>query len=222
MKARPVLVGFSVAACVAVLCVTAFQRREVVALRTEGQLLLAEARSRDASSKSPLGRATSTEPVPRELLQLRNQVGQLRRERDELKSARSEHERLTAELTARGTNTVALPQNYIRKSEARLVGYNSPEDTLQSFLCAVRNGDITNFFQAFTPQVSSQWQRESRQALDKFFERTRPLIGLRIVNEEDRSATHVRVTVEILPGLPPEQMVFQLIGSQWKMNYWPW
>ena len=46
---------------------------------------------------------------------------------------------------------IQLPPGYIRKSEARMVGYSTPDDTLQSFLWAIQNRDLTNVLQALAP-----------------------------------------------------------------------
>ena len=46
-------------------------------------------------------------------------------------------------MIRQGTNSSSgtLPPGYVRKRQARLVGYNTPEDTIQSFLWAVQNHD---------------------------------------------------------------------------------
>jgi len=150
MKSHRFLLTLSVAACVAVLCAVALQRRQVLNLRAEQQRKLADTTAPAEAITAPP--VTPSPSVSRELLQLRNQVAQLRRRRDELLPVRSEHEQLVLQLGARGKNASALPPNYIRKAQAQLVGYNSPEATLQSFLFAIRNHDLTNFFQAFTPE----------------------------------------------------------------------
>ncbi len=134
---------------------------------------------------------------------------------------RAEHDRLVLELAARGTNASGLPRNFIRKSEARLVGYNSPEATLQSFLYAIRNRDLTNFFQAFTPEGVSRLKSqglESPDRLEKLFDESQDLIGLSILDREQRQQDLIAANVQILPGLPPTQILFRLVNSQWKMD----
>ena len=172
----------------------------------------------------PPPQVASYPSVSRELLQLRNQVGQLRRRRDELLPVRAEHDRLVLELAARATNASSLPRNFIRKSEARLVGYNSPEATLQSFLYAIRNRDLTNFFQAFTPEGVSQLKSqglESPDRLEKLFDDSQDLIGLSILNQEQLQPDLIMANVQFLPGLPPDKVFFRLINNQWKMDGLP-
>jgi len=220
MKPRPFLIGLSLTASVAMLGAVAIQRLQVVDLRAEQQQKLADATT--PTDPTP-PQVASSPSVSREVLQLRNQVGQLRRRRDELLPVRAEHDRLVLELAARGTNASGLPRNFIRKSEARLVGYNSPEATLQSFLYAIRNRDLTNFFQAFTPEGVSRLKSqglESPDRLEKLFDDTQDLIGLSILDQK-RQQDLISANVQILPGVPPTPILFRLVNSQWKMDGLP-
>ena len=121
-----------------------------------------------------------------------------------------------------------MPQRLLRshlgKSRARLVGYNSPEATLQSFLYAIRNRDLTNFFQAFTPEGVSQLKSqglESPDRLENLFDDSQGLIGLSILEREQKQPDVIVANVQILPGLPPDKVFFRLINSQWKMDGLP-
>jgi len=221
MKPRPFLFGLSLAACVAMLSAVALQRRQVLNLRAEQQQKLADATA--PAEALPPPQVASSPSVSREVLQLRNQVGQLRRRRDELLPVRAEHDRLVLELAARATNASGLPRNFIRKSEARLVGYNSPEATLQSFLYAIRNRDLTNFFQAFTPEGVSRLKSqglESPDRLEKLFDDSQDLIGLSILDQK-RQQDLISANVQILHGVPPTPILFRLVNSQWKMDGLP-
>ena len=217
MKPRPFLIGLSLTAGVAMLGAVAVQRLQVLDLRAEQQQKLAYA---TAPTDPTPPQVASSPSVSREVLQLRNQVGQLRRRRDELLPVRAEHDRLVLELAARGTNASGLPRNFIRKSEARLVGYNSPEATLQSFLYAIRNRDLTNFFQAFTPEGVSRLKSqglESPDRLEKLFDDSQDLIGLSILDQK-RQQDLISANVQILPGVPPTPILFRLVNAEWKMD----
>ena len=195
----------------------AIQRLQVLDLRAEQQQKLADA---TAPTDPTPPQVASSPSVSREVLQLRNQVSQLRRRRDELLPVRAEHDRLVLELADRGTNASGLPRNFIRKSEARLVGYNSPEATLQSFLYAIRNRDLTNFFQAFTPEGISQLKSqglESADRLEKLFDDSQDLIGVSILDQK-RHQDVIAANVQILPGVPPTPILFRLVNAEWKMD----
>src|SRR5437879_10442392 len=115
MNPRLFVFTLSLVVCLAMLGAVALQRRDVQTARAEQARKLAEATVQ--TNDPPAVSATSLAPspsVPRELLQLRNQVGQLRRTRDELLPVQAEHERLLLQVTARGTNAATLPPNYIR------------------------------------------------------------------------------------------------------------
>ena len=151
MNRRVLFGGFLAAVCLAILWGVWGQRSELAGLRAEHQQLQAQLAARADSppppaTAEPAGPA-STSPqqalaVTPELLRLRNEVTRLTERRQALAGVRAENERLRAQLATRGTNGPAgfqLPPGYIRKSEARMVGYNSPDDTLQSLLWAVQN-----------------------------------------------------------------------------------
>ena len=161
MNRRVFLSILLVAFCGCLLWALALQRRSILMLRMELQ-----SKQVRAPALFPVPselKSTASPEVPRELLRLRNQVSQLRRRRDELQAVRAEKERLVQEITARSTNHVGLPPNYIRKSEARLVGYNSPEETLQSLLYAMRNRDTNSLFNAFTSNSARELQLQVKE-----------------------------------------------------------
>ena len=210
--------------CAAIVSVVTLQRRELLNLRKEREARATTASriGSEAALVVPEKSLAPSLPVSRELLQLRNQVGQLRRRRAELEPVQAEHEKLTNELAARGTNTMGLRPDYIRKSEARLVGYNSPEATLQSFLYGLRNRETNSLFQAFTTQaVSGLPGRTSEEGFDKLFEAGKSLFGLRIVSQEQSQPDYIQAKVELLPGLPPSLMNFRLVDGQWKIDSLP-
>jgi len=77
-----------------------------------------------------------------ELPKLRNEVGQLRAVRTELSSARAENARL---LEAKRTGAViprATPAGFISKAGLVNAGLATPEDALQTFFWATREGNL--------------------------------------------------------------------------------
>ena len=221
----------------ATLCGVWGQRSELAGLRAEQQQLVAHLAARAEGPASPAtaepSAAGATTPptnlaVTPELLRLRSEVTQLTERRRELAGVRAENERLRAELASRTTNGAAgfrFPTGYVRKSDARMVGYNTPDDTLQSLLWAVRNQDLTNVLQAFAPQKAKALQVEfgqSGQSIEDYFHKTGGFFGVRIV---DRSQVvndgSLLVQVELVPGMPGPQIVFRQINGQWKIDSWP-
>jgi hypothetical protein len=217
--------------CLAVLGGLWAQHGLLAELRAEHDQLLAQQEPKAADLAAPTVAASAPVDAPQptlvvtpELLRLRNEVTRLTERRLELASVRAENERLRAEVASRGTNAnggLRLPPGYIRKTEARMVGYGTPEDTLQSLLWAVQNHDLTNLLQAFAPEVAQQIRAqagESAESKADFWSKSTALVGLRLVNRGQVAADgSVNAEVEILPDMPHEQLTFRQTNGQWKV-----
>jgi len=233
MNRRVLLGGLLACVCLAALWGVWSQRSQVAGLRAEQQQLLAQMATSADGSASPgtaeAAGAGSGVPQPSlvatpELLRLRSEVTRLTERRRELAGVRAENEQLRAQLASRGTNGpggVQLPPGYVRKSEARLVGYNTPDDTLQSVLWATRNHDLTNVLEAFTPEIAEQIRAQagvSPQSMEDFFAKAVGFVGVRVVRREPADSDgSIAVEVEIVPGMPDAKIRFQQINGQWKI-----
>jgi len=231
MNRRGLFGGFLVVVCVATLWGVWDQRNQLAGLRADQQQLLAQAAANSAEPplpSQPGGAASetpvSTSAVTPELLRLRSEVTRLTERRRELTGVRAENERLRAQLASRGTNGpagVQLPPGYMRKSEAKMVGYSTPDATLQSLLWAVQSRDLTNVLQAFAPERAEELRAQagdSRQSVEEFFSKAAALVGMRMVKQEQQASDgSVAVEVEVLPGMPPERISFRQINGQWKI-----
>ena len=102
-----------------------------------------------------------------------------------------------------------------------MVGFNTPEDTLQSFLWALQNHNLTNLLQALTADKSEQLQAaltQSGSSADDFFQNSAVLVGLRIVErKESAGEDHLDLKVEMIPGVPPQTIRFQQTNGQWRI-----
>ena len=232
MKARVWLGGFLVMVCLTTLWGVWSQRCQLAGLRGQQQQLLAQVTTRADGSASPAAGETSARPgtpapalvATPELLRLRSEVTRLTERRRELAGERAENERLRGQLASRGTIGPAafqLPPGYIRKSEARLVGYNAPDDTLQSLLWAFQNHDLTNVLQAFSPELAEKALAElarSDRPIEELFAQGTSFPGVRIVKREpDASNGAMTVEVEVVPGEPGPRLTFRQTNGQWKI-----
>ncbi len=233
MKGRALLGGVLVAVCLATLWGVWNQRAQVAELRAAQQQLAALVAAKADGPAAPVSAeavdaASGTrEPAlvaTPELLRLRSEVTRLTGRRRELASVRGEIERLRAQAAARGTNGpagVQLPPGYIRKREARMVGYNTPEDTLQSLLWAMHNHDLTNVLQALTPEQAEQLRAHaggSRESSEDFFRTTAGFVGMRVVKrEQEANDGSITLELEVIPGMPGPRIKFHQINSQWKI-----
>jgi hypothetical protein len=204
------------------------QRQQLKELRAEQQQLATQT---EAAKQAVLEASQNLQPAARqtgppiELLELRGEVTRLKGRVRELAAARGEHEQLRAQFAAGSTNSVAaptLPPGYMLKSRAQWKGLNTPEDTLQSFLWAAQNRDLTNLLQTMTPRTASEvWEDAQRggRSMDDFFKEAGALPGMRIVGRTQEGADLVVLQVEIIPGMgKPELMRLRLINGEWKME----
>lgn len=205
------------------------QRQELGHLRTEREVRLT-ALSADIASPAPSdvepaepAAAAAQAEGPSELLQLRGEVTRLTQQRQALANVVTENERLRSQLASRGTNVapgMALPPGFIRKSQARNVGFGSPEDTVQTFLWAMQNHDFNTLLQALTPglaQVMQSRVRDSGRSMDDFFRDTDAFIGMGVFDRKQRPDGSIEAKAQITSDSPPQTVTFQLVNGQWKM-----
>jgi len=169
----------------------------------------------DQSSASPASDASS------ELLRLRSEVGQLTQRKRELAAVQKENKQLHAQLVSRSTNipagSVPIPPGYIRTSQAQWVGYNTPENTVQSFLWAFQNHDITNIARAFAPDKAEKMLEEIAKDPDPFKDAPK-MPGMRVVNQELMPDGRMNLEIEITPNQPTQKMPFRQINGEWKID----
>jgi hypothetical protein len=232
MNRRALLIALLALCCLAMLCGVVLQGRQLAGLRAEERQSLAQL----APTPDGLASAATAEPatgsldrrlavssVPSELLRLRSDVTRLTERRRELAGVRAENERLRAQFASQGTNAAAVaqpPPGYVRRAEARLVGYNTPEDTIQSLLWAIVNHDATNFLQAFTPRMAELMRTNALRSVEDYFRGAEVLPGVAIVSREegDDGPGSLDVEVEFGPDEPHEDFTLQQVNGQWKIG----
>src|SRR5437016_412548 len=138
MKTKRVLMSLAWGCCVVLVLGLVFQRQELLGLRTQ-QAQGAESTSliTELSASAPViepgteSSNSSAASSSRELLRLRSEVTRLNARKRELAPVSQEAERLRARLAspqASWPGGVALPPGYVRKSQAQLAGYSTPEN----------------------------------------------------------------------------------------------
>jgi hypothetical protein len=222
MTSRSIItVGF-VVLCGAAMWGILAQGRQVSELRAERQRLESAHPTTNATAAETI--VSPTPEVPRELLQLRAEVARLSQQQRELAGARTENERLRLQLENRRTNHAAAGitgPGYVRMSEAKWLGYNSPEDTLQSLFWAVQNHDLVKLLEAFTPETAQQFREAIRLtsgSAEQFFKskETDMPPGFRISERRQNEDGTIQLQVEVAPDIPGEPFIFRQIGGQWK------
>jgi hypothetical protein len=203
------------------------QRQQLGELRNQAQELQSRAvaltNEARAEAESPVAAATQTSPSL-ELLRLRSQVGQLELRKRELTSVTEENKRLQTQLATKptgGTGGVPLPAGYIRKSEAKLVGFGTPEDAVQSSLWAIEHRDLPTFLKFFSPEQAKQIaaEVERRGSTEEFFKAAGITPGLLITGREQKDDGTIVLTVQIAPNDESSnlKMPFKQIDGQWRL-----
>jgi len=234
MNGRVVFSGFLVVVCLATLWGVWGQRSELAGLRAEHAQLQAQlAVSADspaaALAAEPAGPGTTSPQPPLlvtpELLRLRSEVTRLTERRNELAGVRAENDRLRAQLASRGTNGPGgfqLPPGYLRRSQAQMVGFNTPENTLQTLLWAIQNHDLTNLLQTLTPDRVEQMRTrvdQTNESIADFFHNAAGFIGMGILSRtQDTQDGSIVLEVEVIPGTPHEKITFRQVNGEWKID----
>lgn len=233
MNRRALFSGVLVVVALAALWGIWGQRSQLADLRAQQQQLLAQPAAKAESPAPPVtiesANTSSAAPAPSlvvtpELLRLRSEVTRLTERRRELAGARVENEQLRAQFASRGTNGLGgfqLPPGYVRRTEARMVGYNTPEDTLQSMLWAIQNRDLTNLLQAFTPEMGKEITAgvaKSNKSIEDFFHDGAGFVGMWVVGrKQNANDGSVDVEIEVMPGMPHQGFSFRQINGQWRI-----
>ena len=152
-----------------------------------------------------------------ELLQLRSEITRLTQRKRELAGVSTEHDNLRTRLAAHKSGDGA---RLLIASKARMAGYNTPEDTMESLLWAMQHGDLTNFVQAFAPEVAQalpiQTPEAWTKALNEFHEQ---FAGLRILGRQELPDGVVELRVNLVGRDEGEQPLhFKQVNGQWKIQ----
>ncbi len=200
------------------------QHRQLATLRAHKARLLASLELSGAAEvlTQPSGDSPQMPNSP-ELMRLRNQVNQLAQQQRELGGVRAENAQLLNQLTNRvnAAPAAGFPPGFIRMSGARMVGYSSPAETMQTMLWALQTGNITNVLDVFTPeaaaQISQRLQSSGESASENFAHFAKETPGFNILRQEAEPEGSVLVHVEILPAIDPHTFHLRQVNGQWKI-----
>lgn len=227
MNSRSLFTGVCAVVCLGTITGVMVQGSQITGLRAEQHRLATQLETAyDASDTAPAESARQAasragySPSP-ELLQLRSQINRLTTRKRELGGATNENERLRAQLAARATNAIKLPPGYLRRTEARMVGYNTPEATIETFLWAIQNRDFANVLRTLTPDSAQRLQAQTEQgsrSVEDFFHQWM-LPGLHILERQQQKDGSIRLNVEVIPGSHESDTIrFRQVTGQWKMD----
>jgi hypothetical protein len=197
------------------------QQRDLTGLRAEQKRVLAQlAAEPSESSRSaapPANNVAETAGSNPELLQLRSEVTRLTQRKRELAAVEKEHDDLSSRLAAHKTGgglRLLIP------GKVRMVGYSTPEDTIESLLWAIQHGDLTNFVQAFDLEVAQGLPIHTLEAwTNAMKDFHQQFTGLSILGRQELPDGRVELTVKLVDREEAEQPLhFKQVNGQWKVQ----
>ncbi|MGE3308679.1 MAG: hypothetical protein AB7O66_01825 [Limisphaerales bacterium] len=200
----------------------AWQERRLSELEAE------QARVQSEIARPPQELA-STAPVqevrplsPEERLELMS----LRRRATELSGIQRRMARVVDENAALREQAVAIsnrvanpfPPGWVKRSEARLLGFSTPEAALESFIWALHHRDTNVLFQALLPGMADGMVRNAEANPDAIWDSAPKLPGFLIRSKTTDEDGAVRLDVEIAPGALAPEMKWTLVNGGWRLS----
>jgi hypothetical protein len=208
-----------------------FQQRQITRLQQENRRLVVEharlAADQEAIMKSAQENRDQVQQSQKdlaELLRLRNQVGQMRREQEAHK--RQEEQRGAQALSPAAPTEAA----YISKDQLAFVGYGTPEAALQSLTWAMTKGTYDQALAGLSPQVQEEESKDptARQNFEESQKKSAALLkGMQILARKTLSDEKVELKIRLdsdpdpnnpqaTPGFLIQPM--SKIGDEWKLG----
>lgn len=231
MRLRRSIAGFALVAALA--AGVALQRQALVQAKAENRDLQSQIAIRSGDSLSLDRFRGQAVPAPndealRDLPRLRNEVRELRAQKQELPGLRSENQELLVRLDkAKIDREVAEPTKeagFIMNNTWTYAGFGSPEAALQSFFCALRDSNIVNLISCITPDSAQHMGLivEGRIS-DRFADRMQfwsmgQIKGYRIAGVEPRADDRVKVKMQAAINGESAEFSVRRIGQDWKIE----
>ena len=186
---------------------------------------LTQQRTGDESSSNQIAQAVSPQPNDQssELLRLRNEVGLLRRETNELVKLRAENRRLQSDQTAgkseRQPNLAA--GDSVPVESLTFAGYATPEAAFQSTLSAVAKGETKTFLEGFTPEgrqeeekgITGKSESELAERAAHFATANIRILASRLVSDDE-----AQLIIFLSADDHSTSIIMKKIGGEWKIS----
>ena len=236
-KLKMILTGALVAA--SIVMTMAIERRsanrqdEQTGILKEQAAQIAQAAAENARLSSLVAQAATAPSLSpeqlRDLLRLRNEVGQLRKlegQKPMLEATNAQLREMDVKSREALARARALP-NYWPKDQLAFAGYGDPASALKSFLAAMKNGDLKAMLDCFDPAMAAGMEAEMKKEggdpaakeaetnsmLGDFLEGAD---GFHIIDQTTTASNEVTVNVSFDGEGQVRKMVFRQIGNDWK------
>jgi hypothetical protein len=165
----------------------------------------------------------------KDLARLRNEVGQLRTKQNELVNARAENERLLDAKRTGATLPREVPPGFISREQLRNAGYETPENTVQTFFWAMREGSYEIAMQSFAPENRDRAyfenlspENRAKEANNFKREISQPMMqqfnDYSVARREDISEDVVVLHVRSSVSTNTLQHRLKRVGQEWKLD----
>ena len=158
-----------------------------------------------------------------ELLRLRNEVGALRRQTNDLAKLQADNIRLraTAASTARAAATqTKANQDILDRESWAFVGYANPESAFQSAIWAMSKGDAKTILNSLHPDGQDYKDAQAKSESDLAEENKaefEKVTGYKVVDKQVVSDSEVILTVYVQGENGTTKFRVQRIGNDWKV-----
>jgi hypothetical protein len=232
-----IVVGLSIAASVVI--TAAIERRWANRQAAQTEALseqaaqIAQATAENARLSHVVAQVTASKPLLpeqlRDLLRLRNEVGQLRQLEGHKAQIEATNERLR-EMDEKSqealTRARALP-NYWPKDQLAFAGYGDPASAVRSMLAAMKNGDVNALEDCFEPAIAAQLEADrkrdggdpaARDAEIKtmWSDFLATADGFHIIDQTMTDSNEVTLNLSFDGEGRAQKMVLRKIGNEWK------
>jgi predicted RNase H-like nuclease (RuvC/YqgF family) len=156
-----------------------------------------------------------------ELPRLRNEVRQLHRETEELEKLRNENQQLLARQKSGSTSPVsaALLEGFISKAALADAGLGSPEATVQTFFCAICQGNFKRVGECSIHDRLAQLKGANEESMRAdMSKKMQNFPGFAISEKTIIAEDEVEIGIKSSVAGEPVKFRLKRIGSEWKLN----
>jgi hypothetical protein len=117
--------------------------------------------------------------------------------------------------TSAGNNP---PAGFIRKTDARWLGTDAPQNTFQSALWALHHGNLDALLQLLEPGSAARLKEQIGDSPEKFFREASRIPAMRISDLRNFGAATMKGNLDLGPDdRVPRNIFFFLLDGQWKI-----
>jgi hypothetical protein len=156
---------------------------------------------------------SAVRPAP-EPHDLHSNISELTARKNQLTGALPDQDEIRTRLTVRQ----ATDSGFIRKTNAKWLGTDTPANTFESALWALHNRRADALMQLLSPDTVKMIQQQMGNAPEKFFDAAAAIPAMRVSNQQFWGAATIKAELDLSPeDRTPRAIFFFLLDGQWKL-----